>query len=73
MSKLFRWLDKGVQEAIENYWTHRSMKQYFRDFMFSLFIWPMLLLRFFTEPVFLATLAVVSGVYWGLTLILQLT
>ena len=73
MKELSNWLDRGVREAVQNYWTGRSIRQYFRDYAFSLVILPIMIVRLVTEPILLATSTVFMGIYWALFLIFKLT
>ena len=73
MGKFFDWLNKGMMDAVHNMWTRRSIKQYFRDFMFSLALVPVGVIRFFLDPLYIALLMVCTGLYWAVLWYFHLT
>ena len=73
MRKLRGWLEDGIQDVARNHWTKRSRGQYCRDLMFSVLLWPVMILRFVIEPIFLGPFILSMGIYYAVTLILKLT
>ena len=65
MNKFWKWMETGVNEALNGYWCKKSFTQWCRDVMFLLLILPVGLLRAVLEPLHIVGVLTVVGVIIG--------